>query len=610
MHDSSPHARPFHSLLAASTPVFMEFNQDSILNPVLDEFSRDSRLSRSCGQLDSRLNSVLDDSLRDSRLASSCVQQDSRLTSVLDELSRDSNPFSSCVQRQFRADPHYLHGSSDLPTFAATRSATPQLANLVDNAPGYRRSFSVPSCSSSDFVVDSQLFVSLHHRVHAAGLPNFRGARLAVPTSLNLPLWRSLLSEYPDVGVCDFLEFGWPIGYDYNGALPSSVFRNHRGAIDFPSAFDSYLSTELRLGSVCGPFARNPFSSPYAVSPLNSVPKQGSVERRFILDLSWPEGSLVNDGICKEFYLGEPVNLTYPTVDDIAERIVQLGPGCLFKRDLKRAYRQLPVDPYDYPLLGYLWGDQLFFDVRLPMGLRSAAMACQRVTNSVCFMLSQAGCFALSYLDDFMGISTPHDADRQFELSGSLLQALGLQESSQKVCPPSTQMICLGVLFDTVNLTMSVNPARLRELQDAVLPPWLVKKSATKTELQSLIGKLAFVCKCVRPGRLFLSRLLDILRSLRRPRHRVRLTADFRKDIRWWPRFLSVYNGVSFIPTPLWSSPDSVFSTDACLTGCGGMSASEFFHVEFPPSVLAQFSAIHLLEALAIVVALRLWCRH
>ena len=108
------------------------------------------------------------------------------------------------------------------------------------------------------------------------------------------------------------------------------------------------------------------------------------------------------------------------------------------------------------------------------MGLRSAAMVYQRVTNSVCFMLSQAGCFALSYLDDFMGISTPHDADRHFELSGSLLQALGLQESSQKVCPPSTQMICLGVLFDTVNLTMSVTLARLRELQDAVLPQRLV----------------------------------------------------------------------------------------------------------------------------------------
>ena len=142
----------------------MEFNQDSSLNPVLDEFSHDTRLSRSCGQLDCRLNSVLDDSLRDSRLASSCVQQDTRLTSVLDELLRDSNPFSSCVQRQFRADPHYLNGSSDLPTFAATSSVTPQLANLVDNVPGLPRSFPVPRCSSPDFVVDSQLFVSARGR--------------------------------------------------------------------------------------------------------------------------------------------------------------------------------------------------------------------------------------------------------------------------------------------------------------------------------------------------------------------------------------------------------------------------------------------------------------
>ena len=174
-------------------------------------------------------------------------------------------------------------------------------------------------------------------------------------------------------------------------------------------------------------------------------------------------------------------------------------------------------------------------------------------------MLSQAGCFALSYLDDFMGISTPHDADRHFELSGSLLQALGLQESSQKVCPQSTHIICLGVLFHTVNLTMSVTLARLQELHNVVLPQWLVKKSTTKTELQSLIGKLPFVCKCVCPRRLFLSCLLDTLRSLRRPQHCVRLMADLRKDIQRWRCFLSVYNGVSFIPTQLWSSPDGVF---------------------------------------------------
>ena len=93
--------------------MFTEFNQDSRLNSVLDEFSRESRLS--C----------------------SCVQQDSRLTSVLDEFSRDSKPFSSCVQCKFSADPYNLNGSSDLSTFAATSSVIPELANLVDNASSF-----------------------------------------------------------------------------------------------------------------------------------------------------------------------------------------------------------------------------------------------------------------------------------------------------------------------------------------------------------------------------------------------------------------------------------------------------------------------------------------
>lgn len=37
------------------------------------------------------------------------------------------------------------------------------------------------------------------------------------------------------------------------------------------------------------------------------------------------------------------------------------------------------------------------------------------------------------------------------------------------------------------------------------------------------------------------------------------------------------------------------------------MSADQYFHAVFPQDVLLRFSAIHLLEALAIVVALRLW---
>lgn len=95
------------------------------------------------------------------------------------------------------------------------------------------------------------------------------------------------------------------------------------------------------------------------------------------------------------------------------------------------------------------------------------------------------------------------------------------------------------------------------------MPQWLTKKYTTETELPSLIGKLAFVCKCVCPSRLFSSRILDTLCSLRRNHHGIKLSAEFRKDIRGWLHFLGVYNGISLISSQLWSAPDSFFSTDA-----------------------------------------------
>jgi len=62
--------------------------------------------------------------------------------------------------------------------------------------------------------------VALHNRVYSLGQPNFLGACLSVPSSLNLALWWSLLTRYSNKVVCDFLEFGWAIGYDYSGFSP------------------------------------------------------------------------------------------------------------------------------------------------------------------------------------------------------------------------------------------------------------------------------------------------------------------------------------------------------------------------------------------------------
>ena len=219
----------------------------------------------------------------------------------------------------------------------------------VATPPGHRDSFCFSSSRlsklspvSSD-VSCSFSFVDSHLRVRSTGLPNYLGLRVSVPSALHVPHWRECLRDYPDRIICDYLQFGWPVGF-VRDSLPVFDIRTHRGALNFPDMVCDYLAKELRLGRVAGPFHHLPFPDGYVLSPLNTVAKRDSDERRLILDLSWPCGSSVNDGIPSDSFLGDPMALTYPTLDDIVDAIVAAGPGCmLYKRDLRKAYRQFPV---------------------------------------------------------------------------------------------------------------------------------------------------------------------------------------------------------------------------------------------------------------------------
>ncbi len=467
--------------------------------------------------------------------------------------------------------------------------------------------------ASVRYTVDE--LVNICNIVTNSGRPNYLDCQIPVASGLWLENWDYFLQCYWDKSVVAFSRYGWPIGYvvsktEVQASLEHQSFQenNHRGARDHPSAVSNYLSKETTENRVLGPLDAVPFVRNIKISPLNSVAKRDSHERRIILDCSYPPGDSVNDHIPAGQYLGVEISLTYPSVDQFARLITAKGPGCkLFKRDLKAAYRQFHIDPGDVPLLCYVWQGQLFADLVLAMGLRTSAFICQRLTNAVSYIFHNMGFQCLNYLDDFGAAELPTMADEAFVALGRLLELLGLQESIEKAVSPTTKMSFLGILFDTETMTMSIDSSRLTEILN-MLEEWHSRDRATRKEIESLVGHLNFIAKVVRPGRKFMARMFNFLQSLDdSPSHT--LDNEFMMDVHWWYTFLPYFNGVRVIPLPCWAETDSVLETDACLSGCGAVNYMDrsYFHLEFPAEIQQKNYSINVLELLCVVVALRVW---
>ena len=429
--------------------------------------------------------------------------------------TRDHTPCAEMQLATIDFEPHlFMEGHFEDIISTSARDHTPcadppATIDLHSPLPGGANRDTVRRCSYG--CQDERL---LHYdAVHATKLPNFTQCRTPLPSPLNK--WRYYLSDYNDNIVCDFMEFGWPIGY-MSPALPHSILQNHASSLAYPAHVDHFIDTELRHGALIGPFpqAHPPFTH-VATSPLMSRPKKNSEQRRIIMNFSFPIGHAVNSGIPKDTYLGLPYKLHYPTIDDYVRLILNHGPGCfLYKADLARAFRMLPADPLDYPLLGLFWNDQLYIDTAIGFGLRTGSMACQRVTNAIGYIMGTFyGATTLQYVDDCLGVEADEStASAAYGNLRNVVAELGLQEAPDKLCTPSPRMEFIGVTFDTVTGTISIPGEKMKEIM-ALVRDWQGRTSATKHQLQSLLGKLHHVAKCVKPARLFVSRMLDTLRS-------------------------------------------------------------------------------------------------
>ena len=179
---------------------------------------------------------------------------------------------------------------------------------------------------------------------------------------------------------------------------------------------------------------------------------------------------------------------------------------------------------------------------------------------------------------------------------------LSLDAAQDKCEGPTTLITWIGVLFDTLRLTMAIDPAKVEEARLFCLD-LLSISSIPVRKFQKFLGKLFHATKCTTGARTFFNRLLDVLATERAGT--ISLGPQAKADIHWFLCFLGQFNGVTLIKP---SMAQHVIHVDSCLQGVGGLcSGLQFYKISYPQFLLDLGLSISSLECWNLLVAARIW---
>ena len=211
------------------------------------------------------------------------------------------------------------------------------------------------------------------------------------------------------------------------------------------------------------------------------------------------------------------------------------------------------------------------------------------------------------YSDDFLLVSGTNLELARKDLARlvAAFKDLKIPLANDKILGLSCCMVYLGIEFNSVEQTISIPEGKYTEIMD-LLPQWVNKRTCTKQQFLSLVRKLSFVSKVIRPGRIFLRRFINLSTTVRELHHHITLTKPIQEDIKWWLDFLPGWNQKSIIP-----ESDELFShdirlfTDASNIGFGAIYYYAWIQSGWNECTLGY--SIDFNELFAIVAAAQTW---
>ena len=422
---------------------------------------------------------------------------------------------------------------------------------------------------------------------------------------VNVAEFSALLRTHPNRILVDYLIKGLTEGFDigFNGIMSTTRPKNLLSAMQNKEAVNELINKELVRGHTSGPFESPPFKNLHC-SPIGAVIKKNN-SYRLIMDLSQPKGQSINEHINKTDF-----SVQYTHFDVATEMVYVQGQSCyLSKVDVKHAFRLLPVKPSDWPLLGYYWEGSYYIDTLLPFGLRSSQAIFNQFADVECWIIQHVYKLKniVHYADDFFLVSAQNYNEAKNDLQNLInaFQQLDIPLAAEKIVGPTKKLTYLGIEIDSNDLTISIPDEKYIELMNS-LPSWINKKTCTKQKLLSLIGILSFVCKVVRPGRIFLRRLINLSTTVRELHHHITLNKQAQADIKWWYEFLPSWNKKSLIPDNVEIlSSDIHLYTDASKIGFGAIYGTAWLQSYWEKGTVEW--SIDAQELFAIYVAAITW---
>lgn len=340
----------------------------------------------------------------------------------------------------------------------------------------------------------------------------------------------------------------------------------------------------------------------YYCSPLGLIPKKDAQGRhsgwRRIFDLSCPSNNSVNDYIAPA-----SGSLQYDTFDTAMAIIRKLGKRTrMMKRDLKAAFRHIPVASEDHWLLIFEWNGKYYMDIFLPFGLRTAPFIFNMFSEALNWILQRKYSWTLThYLDDFLaffpaGTDLSNPSTNFKKICDTL--GFGIADKNEEGCIVSY----LGLEIDTIKMEARLpNHKKIRALRE--VNEILNKKGVTKKELQALLGFLTFCTRVFPLGRPFLRHIFNMLNAARPGKQRLTLAA--KRDLKWWNTFLPIWSGVAAIDPP---RETVTIATDASgKKGIGGIWFAE--KKIFSTRIARKYRPLHInwKEMYAILYAFAAW---